>query len=223
VELLDQRVEAGAIITRAHMRRRDLCADAADMREAIRRADFIRDVDELIRKAGRSDIEASIPGNAYLVSTGTSAVSLSAATAKTVMYTNAAAANQPTFVELAISFDGVTASAVPALVEMVYGTKATNSTPGTGSTTFTALQLRGWPTQTSSQASANNCSSEPTVLVPNRQWLVTPNGGLLLVQFPMGREPTGVASGAAISGIQVGVRCNAPAAVNMRGYYEYEE
>jgi hypothetical protein len=32
-----------------------------------------------------------------------------------------------------------------------------------------------------------------------------------------------VASGAAISGIQTGLRCNAPATVNTRGYIEYEE
>jgi hypothetical protein len=157
------------------------------------------------------------------VTTGTAAIALTGGTAKTIMYINAAAANQPSITEFSVSFDGVTASAVPALIELVYGTKASNSTPGTGSTTFTPLQVRGWPAQASAQAAANNCTSEPTVLTAIKHWLLTPNGGLLVVQFPLGREPTGVASGTAISGNQIGIRVTAPAAVNVRGYIEYEE
>lgn len=203
--------------------RRDLPCDPMDMREAIRRHDFYQRIDALLRRGREVDFRAVVPGNAYVVHTGTSAIALSAATAKTIMYTNAAAANQPSLTEMSVGFDGVTASAVPALVELTFGTKATNSTPGTGSTTFTALQLRGWPAQTSAQASANNCTSEPTVQTTIKQWLVTPNGGLIVIQNPLGREPTAVASGTSLSGNQVAVRVTAPATVNVRGYYEYEE
>jgi len=224
MELLEQRVEGSTILSRFHTRKRDIPADGNDLREAVHRSAFMRDVDALLRRAReRPDLLNAVPGNAYVVNTGGSAIALSAATAKTIMYINSAAANQPSWVEICVGFDGVTASAVPALVELVYGTKATNSTPGTGSTSFTPLQVRGWPTQASAQTAANACTSEPTVLVTNKMWLVSPNGGLLVIQFPLGRETTQVASGAAISGIQAGIRCNAPAAVNTRGYIETEE
>jgi hypothetical protein len=223
IELLDSRLEGDAIVTRARSSRL-ICADTGDLREAIRREEFFRSIDEHIRRGrARPDLRASIPGNAYTVHTGASAVALTAATAKTVLYVNAAAANQPSFVELCVCFDGTTATNTPALLELVYGTKATNSTPGTGSTTFTPLQIRGWPSQVSAQAAANNCTSEPTVLTLIKPWLLSPNGGLLVIQFPLGREPTAIASGAATSGIQVGMRLTAPQGVNARAYFEYEE
>jgi len=52
---------------------------------------------------------------------------------------------------------------------------------------------------------------------------LTPNGGLLVIQAPLGREPTAVASGTALSGNQIGLRVSAPNNVNCRGYIEYEE
>jgi hypothetical protein len=203
--------------------RRVLAASPEDMREATRYALHRARVDEMLRMArAEPGLRASVPGNAYTIHTGASAIALAAATAKTVMYLNAGTANQPSVVEFSISFDGVTASATPALIELCYGTAATNSTPGTGSTTFTPLQVRGWPAQTSQNSAANSCTSEPTVLTTMKQWLVTPNGGLLIVQLPMGREATGLVT-AATSGKQLAWRLTAPAIVNARGYVEYEE
>lgn len=208
---------------RAEKPRKDLPAHADDLREAVHRSEWISHIDRMLRRAREVDIRNTIPGNAYVVNTGGSALALAAATAKTIMYINSAAANQPSWVEWCVGFDGVTASAVPAVVETVYGTKASNSTPGTASTSFTPVQVRGWPTQASAQTAANACTSEPTVLVSHKPFLVTPNGGLLVMQLPLGRELTGVASGAAISGIQTGLRVTAPAIVNTRGYIEFEE
>jgi hypothetical protein len=203
---------------------RALPADGDDLREWVQRQEFYQRIGRHLEKARQfPNIIAGIPGNAYVVHTGSSAIALSAATAKTIFYVNAASANQPSFVELAVGFDGTTSTNTPALVELVYGTKASNSTPGTGSTTFTPLQLRGWPAQASAQAAANNCTSEPTVLTTIKQWLVTPFGGLLVVQSPMGREPTAVASGTSVSGNQIGIRLTAPQTVNARGYGEFEE
>ena len=214
----------GGILTIAHAGRKDLPGDVADYKEALRRHDFYRHIDDMLRKGRENrDIRATVPGNAYVINTGGSAIALSAATAKTLMYINSGAANQPSWVEYCVGFDGVTATAIPALVEIVYGTKASNSTPGTASTSFTPLQVRGWPTQASQQAAANACTSEPTVLTSLRQYLVSPNGGLLIMQLPLGREITQVASGAAISGIQGGIRVTAPAIVNTRGFIEFEE
>lgn len=225
MELVDRHVEAGGtIVSRYSTRRRDLPADGADLREAIRRDEFFREIDAYLRRAReRPDLQAVVPGNAYVVNTGTSAVALTGATAKTIWYINAASANQPSLVEWAVAFDGVTASNVPALVELCFGTKATNSTPGTGSTTFTPLQLRGWPSQSSVNTAAVACTSEPTVLTVLKPYLLSPNGGLLVVQAPLGRETTGVASGTAVSGNQIACRVTAPNAVNTRGYVEIEE
>lgn len=212
-----------AMLFEATRPKRSYAADAADLREQIHRHDFYQRIDSYLRKARESSLHMSVPGNAYVVNTGGSAIALGAATAKTVMYINAGAANQPSLGEFCVGFDGVTPSAVPALIELVFGTKATNSTPGTASTAFTPLQVRGWPSQASQNAAANNCTSEPTVLTSLKQWLLTPNGGLLVVQLPMGKETTAVASGTAVSGNQIGIRVNAPAAVNTRGYLEYDE
>jgi hypothetical protein len=217
----------GSIAIKMHAERpgRDLPASAEDLHEAIHRHEFFERLDRYLRRGRELGgmPQGSIPGNAYVVHTGSSAIALAAATAKTVMYVNSPAANQPSFTEIGIGFDGVTATNAPVLAELVYGTKASNSTPGTASTTFTPLQLRGWPGQASAQAAANNCTTEPTVLTAIKQWLIRPDGGLLVIQSPLGREPTALASGAAISGIQVGLRLTAPQIVNTRSYLEFEE
>lgn len=224
MELLDCSARGGMVVTQWHTRKRDLPADTADMQAAIRRHEFMRDIDTMLRRAKDAPgLVAAVPGNAYLVHSGGSAVALTAATRKSLFYINAAAANQCSIDEIAVGFDGVTASAVPALVEFVNSTKASNSTPGTGSATFTPIQTRGWPAQASAQAAANTITSEPTVYVTNRQFLVSPNGGLLVVQFPLGREWTSVASGTAQSGNQLAVAVTAPAGVNARAFAEYEE
>lgn len=201
-----------------------LPGDGFDFQEYVRRAEDYLNIRKLIEQARlHPEIVANQPGTSWVVNTGAAAIALVAATAKTAMYINAGATDQPITAELCIGFDGVTASAVPALVETTLGTKASNSTPGTASTTGVAVQQRGWPTQAPASATAINCTSEPTVQTSARQWLVTPNGGLLLMQFPLGREPTGVASGTALSGNQKGVRITAPAIVNYRCYWEFEE
>lgn len=213
----------GAVATVFECDKHELASDGLDVMEQVRREEFYRNISALLKRGDETNFKNAIPGNAYVVSTGGSAIALTGATAKTIWYINSAAANQFSICEVCAAFDGVTASAVPALVEIVYGTKATNSTPGTASTTFTPLQSRGWPAQASAQAAANTCTTEPTVLVANRQWLLTPNGGLLVIQLPLGREITGIASGTGGSGTQIGCRVTAPAAVNVRGYCEYEE
>lgn len=204
--------------------RGSLPQDGLDLREYLHRSDEYRKVARLLERARQNpEIVASQPGTAWIVATGAAALALAAATAKTIIYLNAGATDQPILSELCVGFDGVTASATPALVEHVFGTKATNSTPGTASTAGVAVQQRGWPTQAPASAAAVNCTSEPTVLTSARQWLVTPNGGLIVLQMPLGREPTGVASGTAQSGNQLGIRVTAPAIVNTRGYLEFEE
>lgn len=152
----------------------------------------------------------------YVVKTGASATALSAATAKTLVDIISGANDSPLITELSVGFDGVTASAVPVLVELGYSTQATAGTPG-ASPTPTLIRGRG----AAGSTAGVDYSAEPTALTPFKHWLVTPNGGLLVIQFPLGREPQPDLSGGTNKGIFL--RCTAPATVNCRGYMEFEE
>lgn len=153
---------------------------------------------------------------AYTVVTPSCA--LSAATAKSIMSVIAGAADAATLVEFSVSFDGVTASAVPVLVELCQSTQATAGT----TTAFTPLQIRGWPGGAATCTAGVNYSAEPTVLTVVKQWWLTPNGGVLVIQQPLGREPQTIVAASTIGKALI-VRCTAPATVNVRGYLEYEE
>ncbi len=151
-----------------------------------------------------------------VINTGTSATALTAATAKTLLNLISGSSVVPIPVEFSISFDGVTASAVPVLVEMGYSTQGAAGTPG-ASPTPTVIRGRG----AASSTAGNNYSAEPTTLTQFKPWLVTPNGGLLVIQFPLGREPQADASGGTNKALFL--RANAPANVNSRAYLEFEE
>lgn len=207
---------------RAENPKRDLPRDSHDLQEYMHSHEMVQKVAAEIMRERIASFKNAVPGNAYVVNTGGSAIALTAATAKTIMYLIAGSNNQPAMTETCISFDGVTSSAVPVLVEFCMGTAATNSTPGTGSTTFTPVQLRGWPAQSSAHSGANACTSEPTVLTVIKPYLITPYGGVLFVQSPMGREPTGIVTASTMAKM-LAWRCTAPAGVNTRGYMEFEE
>ncbi len=153
----------------------------------------------------------------YTFTTGTSAIALSAATAKTILNLIAGANQQAIITEFSVSFDGVTASATPVLVELCQSTQAG---AGTAGSTPTPALIRGLGT--AGATTGINYSAEPTVLSVIKHWLVTPNGGLLVIQSPLGRETITNLSGSSTVKA-VAVRCTAPAAVNVRGYIEFEE
>jgi hypothetical protein len=182
---------------------------------------WLRHVDGQVRR-GMPPAENAVPGNAYTVMTGgvsaAGAVALVAATAKTVILLTSGTANQPSIVEWSVSFDGTTATAIPVLVEAVSSTAAG---AGTG-TAQTPKQIRGWPAQASQSTAAYGFSAEPTVLEVYKKRLLTPNGGVIIQQQPMGREHTGQIT-AATQFKALGFRLTAPAAVNCHADMEYEE
>ena len=138
---------------------------------------------------------------------GTAGVALSAGVAKSVITVIAPAQFGIDLTKLRIGFDGVTASAVPVAVELCDNTLATNSTPGTNNTTGTVVQVYG-RSITAGFTGFYNSTSEPTVLSTFDRWTLTPNGGLVIYDWPLGStHDTPVSAG-------VTVRCNAPAAVN---------
>lgn len=138
------------------------------------------------------------------------AIALSAATPKSVIGIQGATDFGISLKKFRIAFDGVTSSAVPVLIELCSSTFATNA-PGTASTATTTRQVAGRANATTGFVSGAGWTTEPTVLVPLDEWDLTPNGGLVIYDFPPGDEPDfALAQGFVI-------RCTAPATVNVRG------
>lgn len=134
---------------------------------------------------------------------------LAAATAETVWQLLGVANRSIPIVEFGISFDGVTATAEPVLVELV-----SQSTAGTA-TGATEVTIKG--SGTPQVTGQHSFTAEPTLVNRLAGWEVHPAGGLFVVQFPLGREPT--LEGAT----RIGLRCTAPAAVNCFSYVWWEE
>lgn len=147
----------------------------------------------------------------YMTATG-AAVALAAATAKTVLNVIAPAQFGIDLKKFRIAFDGVTASAVPALVEICISTQATAGT----STAGTVTQVYG-RTITAGFTSAYNYTAEPTVLtVIDQIALLDPNKGVVMYDYALGDTPdTAVSNGIAI-------RVTAPAVVNCRAVLHFE-
>src|SRR4249919_673193 len=101
------------------------------------------------------------------VYTGTvSGVALAAATARTCASMIAAAADEVQLIELAVSFDGVTASAVPVLVELCDYDVTTAGTRTTG----TPFQIKGQRSAVATSFFHSYTGTEPTVLTPLYKW-----------------------------------------------------
>lgn len=138
--------------------------------------------------------------------------------AKTVLNVIAPAADGLVLVEFGISFDGVTASAVPATVELCQSTQATAGTAGSAPT---PVQIRGRTLTGGSVPTAGcNYTAEPTTLTVLKQWYVSPTSGLI-IQFPLGREAEGDPSGGTIKALCL--RVNVTANVNCLAYMEVEK
>jgi hypothetical protein len=152
----------------------------------------------------------------YKVDTS-AAVALSAATARTALMVLTPAQFGACLRKVRIGFDGITAAAIPVFWEIVRSTNASNSTPGTGNTNENAniLQYKGRAITTGFTAFSAS-TAEPTVLTRLDGNLLTPAGGLLVYDFPLGDEfECDVSAG-------LGVRLTAPAIVNARVALHFE-
>jgi hypothetical protein len=137
--------------------------------------------------------------------------------AKTALMVIAPSTNGLLIVEFGISFDGITATAVPALVELVSSTQAGTGTP-TGAPTVT--RIRGRVTGATPPTASGRYSAEPTVLVRHKAWYVPQFMGSLVMQYPLGREPEIDNSAGAIKAY--GIRLTVSATVNAMAYMEVE-
>lgn len=149
----------------------------------------------------------------YTATTG-AAVTLGAGTAKSVLGVRAGASFGLDLKKLRVSFAGVTATAVPVLVELCYATFATNA-PGTASTSVTPAQAYG-RTIAHGVTAARNWTTEPTVLTVLDEWLLTPAGGLAVYDIPLGDTPDSAVSEGFV------LRLNAPAGVDTRAAMQWE-
>jgi len=151
------------------------------------------------------------------------AIQLGAATALVVLDVAPTSTNvRMVAVELSVTFNGVTATAVPVTVRLVRTTVA----PVGGGTITQA------PTPMDAASPASLCTAyQPTTATPGvyattaptvgvilRSWYVPPTSGLVL-QFPQGQEPRSAATAAAGFGIQ----CVAPAACQVTTYLSWLE
>ena len=166
----------------------------------------------------------AVPGNAYVVQTGgnftapaTPADVALSTTAKTVLGLTAGSANQAAITELDVWCDGTTGFLVVELGLV------TNGAAGTA-TSITPQQIRGWPAQTSAQTAFYNYTVEPTTYsVIARHWKIPLPMMPMIVQFPMGREPTGIVT-ASTAGKLIAVRMTVSTGTpNGGALIEYEE
>lgn len=142
------------------------------------------------------------------------AVALVAATVKTVLGVKAHANSGLQLKAFTLAFDGVTASAVPVLIELCYATFATNS-PDTNSTSVTPRQKYG-RALTAGFTAAKNWTAEPTALTPIKEWFISAYMGTWEKEYPLGTEPdTALAEGLVL-------RLTAPAVVNVRATMDCE-
>lgn len=163
----------------------------------------------------RSRVSGGSTAAAYLCQNNPFAAT---AGAKTALLVAAPAGHGLAITEISVSFDGVTASAVPALVDL---TRKDATTAGTaGASPVTAVQIRGRATGGSAPTVSHNYTAEPTVLTGGRQWYVSPNGGVLVYPMPLGREVEidSSAGTTRFAGIRVAVNAN----VNVLCYMEVE-
>lgn len=140
------------------------------------------------------------------------AEALAAATVETLLHLRTAATRRIKIRRVEISFDGVTASAVPVLVDLLR--QSVDGTTG-GSPAI----VKRDPAEPAALATAHeDFTVEPAT--PGdiiRSWYVTPYGGLFAYDFPEDERPVIAISAAA------GLRANAPAIVNATATLVFEE
>lgn len=145
--------------------------------------------------------------------TNEGAEALAAATAETVICLVGSTATKARVIEWGVSFDGISATAVPVRVRLV----RTTADDGTSS----AATENGWDPDnpTANCVAKHSYSAEPTkastALVDVN---VPPTSGMVL-QYPLGREI--VVDNSASTGLAI--ECTAPATVNVLCWISWEE
>ena len=133
--------------------------------------------------------------------------------AKTVLNVIAGANQACSILQWGVTFDGVTATAVPAGVELCQSTQATAGTPG-GSAP--AVVQVGGRTIAAQFTMGHNYTAEPTALTVIEPYYVPQFMGAFVMQYPLGNEPDTDLSGGTVKALAI--RINVTANVNVRAY-----
>lgn len=179
----------------------------------------IRSINRDFKKYGFLPYPAPIGGGSVSVAYEIATATVFAMTtgAKTILTAIAPAGHGLAMTEFGISFDGVTSSAVPALVDVVNSTQAG---AGTSGVTPTITAGRGRTTGGSAPTGGSNYSAEPTTLVRLKPFYIPQLMGTFVYQFPLGREVECDSSAGTIKAL--GLRGNVTANVNCIGWLEVE-
>jgi len=149
--------------------------------------------------------------NVYSVKTGSVATTANAT--KSLWLVNPVT-NRFVVAEISVSFDG--SSAAAGIGIELYRTTTLGSPTGTSTTPVKVTD----PNSAAADAtSLTTLTAEPTAVEILAEWFVSPFGGLLDVQYPLGREP-----GVAAAGARIGLRYVTPASVspNARSYVLFD-
>ncbi len=146
------------------------------------------------------------------------AVALSAATARSVVGILAPTDQRVVVHGFYVSFDGVTSTSIPALVEVCHSTMATNP-PSTNSTGVTPVATDSGMTETPQTDAAHSwtAGNEPTVLTVYENFNVPTYMGSAMLFYPL-RRPMKIAGGQGMV-----LRVKSPATVNVLGSLAVEE
>ena len=142
------------------------------------------------------------------------AQALAAATAETMIMVINSTNGLIRITEIGASFDGVSSAAVPVTLDLCSSTQAGAGTP---TTSPTPLQIRG-AARAALSTGGEDYTAEPTVLTVIKSWFIRADGGLFILQNPLGRE---VEQPTTVDGLCL--RATAPAIVNALAYIEFEE
>jgi hypothetical protein len=138
------------------------------------------------------------------------AEALAGATAETVIQLLTPSTRKAQVIEIGIGFDSVTASNVPATVELLLQTTA-----GTGTSITPDPTDPGMPAAL--VTAQHHFTAEPTASTIRWATTMPVVGGLLIYQLPLDREIIMAVS------TRLGLRITSPSAVNVRGYIMHEE
>lgn len=167
---------------------------------------------------GRAILRGGLRGGSTAVAYAiNSAIFAAGAVVHTDLVAIAPAGHGFSLCEAAVSFDGVTASAVPVYMELC---TSTQTTAGTGGTAPGIAQVRGPATGGSAPTASGSHTAEPTTLTRIRHWYVSPNGGTFIYPLPLGREVECDSSAGTRKALAL--RSTPPAAVNLAAYMEVE-
>jgi len=141
-------------------------------------------------------------------------IALVAAIFKTVLLFRLTSAEVFRIIELGISFDGQVATNEPILVQLVASDGTTN-----GTATAHTLFQSGGISRGVVGIGERNFTVEPTTLDVIKPMRMRPDGGLVILQAPLGREVEQFRG----SGNGFGIRIQAPDNVNFTGWMEIEQ